>query len=73
MELSFATRQLREFCINPLAGDLSSDDVIDLKARLAELAAAETLGEMPFGVSIDPTDSMKVRVEVNDRWEIWDG
>ena len=49
MELSFATRQLREFCINPLAGDLSSGDVIDLKARLAELAAAETLGEMPFG------------------------
>ncbi|KHK95851.1 hypothetical protein LK09_17635 [Microbacterium mangrovi] len=70
MELSFSTRQLREFCIDPQTDQLGADDVIDLKARLAELLAADTLGEIPIGIELSAEDPARVCVEVNDRWHI---
>lgn len=70
MELSFRTRQLRQFCINPQVDSLGPDDVIDLRARLAELIAASTLGEIPIGVEVSTDDPAKVCVEVNASWHI---
>ncbi|QEO15063.1 hypothetical protein FLP10_12030 [Agromyces intestinalis] len=68
--MSFRTRHLREFCIHPQVDALGPDDVIDLQARLAELLAADTLGEIPIGVKVFPEDPAKVCVEINERWHL---
>ena len=68
MELSFLTRQLREFCIQPFVDRLAQDDVDDLVALLADFMAADCLGEVPWDVVYPAADPAEVSVEVNDRW-----
>lgn len=70
MELSFLTRQLREYCIKPEVDFMAQDDVDDLVVRLADLMAAEALDDLPWGVAIDEAEPGKVSIEINDRWEI---
>lgn len=68
MELSFRTRQLREFCISPEVDLMAQDDVEDLIVRLADLMAADELNDLPWGVMI--RESGSVAIEVNERWAI---
>ncbi|WP_454117047.1 hypothetical protein [Microbacterium aurum] len=68
MELSFRTRQLREFCISPEVDFMGQDDVEDLIVRLADLMAADELNDLPWGVMI--RESGSVAIEVNERWAI---
>lgn len=70
MELSFRTRQLREFCISPETDSMARDDVEDLVVRLADLMAADELNDLPWGVAIDNSEPGTVSIDINTRWEI---
>jgi hypothetical protein len=70
VELSFRTRQLREFCISPKVDFLALDDIEDLVVRLADLMAADELIDLPWGVAIDASGAGKVLIEINSRWSI---
>lgn len=70
MELSFRTRQLREFCISPEVDFMAQDDVEDLIVRLADLMAADELNDLPWGVQIRDSEPGSVAIEVNERWAI---
>lgn len=68
MEISFHTRQLREFCISPEVDLMARDDVEDLVVRLADLMAADELSDLPWGVSVDEPGIVKI--DVNRRWDL---
>ncbi|WP_445996907.1 hypothetical protein ACUWEX_01660 [Okibacterium fritillariae] len=70
MELSFRTRQLREFCIRPTAGVMHLEDIADLVATLADLMAAGELREIPWGVVVNELDPGEVTISINPGWNI---
>lgn len=49
MHISFAPRELRDFCNNPSPGALAGLDIDRLKARLADLDAVDNLTELIVG------------------------
>ena len=49
MQIGFATRELREYCLQPTAGPLSESEIESLKARLADIVAADNLAELVVG------------------------
>lgn len=70
MEISFLTRELREYCLAANGETMPGPDLLDLQAKLAELAAADTLGEVPLGVRISSDSAWLVVIDVNDEWQL---
>lgn len=75
MQIGFATRALRSYCLEPTGDQLSESELEKLKARLADIVAAPNLNELVIGrpqavpelvafpISIGPAARLDCRID----------